>query len=275
MIKGKSPFPFETIVLAVAFTPDTAVLISEMKRLCELHKAIAVFIHVGKKTGDKQRELALLLNINGFHDGNSRIYWEQGEAVSCILKICKHEVADLLISGASERENFALPIGQVATGIATKAKCSVLIYAESPVGGFKKIVVNGIEHKKTDLTVLTSLYVASKENVASILITDEESTNSDNEANNSFSPSVIKTVSPVIHETLNKSKVKLNYFSLPNEHCETISEYAFKNNADLIVTHSSEHHLLIFDRIVNSRGIESLLKSLPCNLLIVHARLPE
>lgn len=273
MIKGKSPYPFETIVLAVAFTPGLTLLVSEMKRLCELHETLAVFIHVGKKTGDKQRELALLLSMNGFHDGNSRIYWEQGEIVNSILRICKHEVADLLITGASEGENFTLPVGQTTTGIATKAKCSVLIFTGSPSGSFKKIVVNGIEHKKTDLTILTSLYIAEKENVDSILVADDNEGSLYEEATNDNNRQALKTGSYALREIIGKSKVNVNFFSLANENCKTISEYAFKNDADLIITHSSDHHLLIFDRISNGEGIEALLMNLPCNLLIVHSRL--
>ena len=196
----------------------------------DLHNAVAIFIHVGKKTGDKNRELALLLSMNGFHDGNSRIYWEQGEIINSILRICKHEVADLLVAGASERENFALPIGQITTGIAMKAKCSVLIFAGSPAGGFKNIVVNGGEHEKTELTVLTSLFIAKKENVASINITDDDGIYSVEETSNDFIRRTFNTGSSIFRETIDSSKIHINFISLANEQCETISEYAFKNN---------------------------------------------
>ena len=275
MIKGKNPYPFETIALAVSFSPGLPILVTEMKRMCELHKSLAVFIHVGKKTSEKQRELALLLTSNGFHDGNSRIYWEQVDIVSSILQICKHEVVDLIIVGASEKENFALPIGQIAANIATKAKCSVLVFTDSGAGSFKKIIVNGIEHKKTDLTILTSIYFAEKENSESIFISDDSGVSSYEDRSNDNIPPTLKKDLFIFKGAIENSKVKINLFSLSGEQCDSISDYAFKNNADLIVTHSSEHMLLIFDRISSHDGIDALLKKLPCNLLVVHSRLIE
>ncbi|MBL0103953.1 MAG: hypothetical protein IPP51_09485 [Bacteroidetes bacterium] len=78
MIKGKPSYPFHTIALAVSFSPGLEFLIRETKRLCDLHAAMAIFVHAGKKTGDKFRELSSVLSSARFHDGNSRIYWEQG-----------------------------------------------------------------------------------------------------------------------------------------------------------------------------------------------------
>lgn len=49
MIKGRAPFPFETIALALAFSPRLEALIAETARLAQLHQAKALFIHVGKK----------------------------------------------------------------------------------------------------------------------------------------------------------------------------------------------------------------------------------
>jgi hypothetical protein len=273
MIKGKPPYPFETIALAVEFSPGLPFLIDETKRLCQLHNSLAVFIHVGKKTGEKQRELANLLTMNGFHDGNSRIYWEQGEIVNSILKICKSEVADLLIAGASQNENFNLPVGMNAAGLATKAKCSVLIYRNAVNSDVKKIVVNNAEHKKSDMTFHTALYFADKENVPELFVSGENS-DSFEEAANEFNNQGTEN-SFLSNPTINEKKVIVNYFSLAKENCSSIAEYAFKNNVDFIITHSSDHHLLIFDRISSSDGIDTMLKNLPCNLLIVHTRLPE
>ena len=270
MIKRKPPYPFQTIALAVSFSPGLKYLVAEMRRLCDLHKSVAVFIHVGKKTGDKQREFSFLLSENGFHDGNSRIYWENDDVTNCILRICKHEVVDLLVCGASERENFNMPAGSTAWDLATRAKCSVLIYSGQPPGLFNKIVVNGIEHNKTDLTLLTALYFAEKEKSPALFVVEE------NDGNNySGDRPLVSNDSMTVREAIEKSNIILNQFTLSGENCATLSEFAFKNNADLLVTYSSDHKLLIFDRIANKNGIEALLKDLSCNLLVVHSRLPE
>jgi hypothetical protein len=274
MIKGRSPFPFETIVLAVSFSPGLNSLISEMQRLCFLHKATGVFIHVGKKTSEKQRELSLLLSTNGFHDGNSRIYWEQGDIIPSILRICKHEVADLVILGASEKANFALPAGPNATAIATRAKCSVLIYTSPPGGNMKKIVVNGTENRKTDLTLNTSIYFAEKENSAELIIIEDSIESSYADSSTNFEMQATQR-SSTSRKVISDSKVPVKIVSLVNEGCLSVSEYAFKSSADLIITHSSDHHLLIFDRISNGNGIEAILNDLSCNLFIVHSRVTE
>jgi hypothetical protein len=273
MIKGKPPFPFETIALAVEFAPGLSFLVSETRRLSDVHGALAIFIHVGKKTSEKQRELSTLLNSFGFHDGNSRVYWEQGEIVNCILKICKHEVVDLLIAGASQNENFNLPPGVNAVGLAVKSKCSVLIYKNNRHFTLEKIIVNNTDHKKSGETFRTALYLAEKENISSLLVSGDGNETFDEFINDFYSQTCGTSVDS--NPTINEKKVSINYFSLAKENCSTITEYAFKNNVDLIVTHSSDHHLLIFDRITVNDGIESMLKNLPCNLLIIHSRLPE
>jgi hypothetical protein len=273
MIKGKPPYPFETIALAVEFAPGLPFLVSETKRLCELHHALAVFIHTGKKTSEKQRELSNLLNHHGFNDANSRICWETGEIVNSVLRVCKNEVVDLLIAGASQNENFNLPVGTNAKGLATNAKCSVLIYKNSLFSDTKKIIVNNSGHKKSDLTFQTALYFAEKESVGEIYISGENSENLEEAAVefNTISSEDDLHSEQVIRE----KKISLRFFNPEKENYTGITDYAFKNNFDFIITHSSDHHLLIFDRIFSHDGIDAILKSLPCNLLIVHSRLPE
>ena len=274
MIKGKLPYPFETIALAVSFSPGLPLLISEMKRLSQLHSSQSIFIHVGKKTGEKQRELAGLLSANGFHDGNSRIYWEQEDILKSILRVCKHEVVDLLIAGASDRENFNPPVGKMASSLAKQAKCSVLIYKGFLSTKFSKIVVNGADHEKAELTLLTSLYFAEKENISEIYISEDNRTSEFEESQSNYSNKTIDE--PILSQAaINMTKVNVIVFSLAKESCSTLSEYAFKNKTDLIITLSSDHHLLIFDRISSSDGIDNLLTDLSCSLLIVHSRLPE
>ena len=77
MIKGRSPFPFETIALAVAFSPRLEGLIAETRRLQKTYKAKVVFIHVGKKTTEKQRLLYGLdrksTRLNSSHEWISRM----------------------------------------------------------------------------------------------------------------------------------------------------------------------------------------------------------
>jgi hypothetical protein len=264
MIKGRSPFPFEKIALGVSFNPLLREMIAETKRLCQLHNSFAVFIHCGKKTGEKQRELYALLNQNNFNDSNSAIHWQQGETVQDILAVCKMEVVDLILCGSNDKAVFEKPAGHVAAAIAKRSKCSVLIFAGAPGKKFEKVVINGSEHKKTDLTIRTGLYFCEKEGVGEIIIAEDEST----PHGTAYGMQTRLKEKQSSSGSLRPLEKWMNYS--PDK---SISKIAFEAGADLVVTRSYDHSLLIFDRISGSDGIDDLLQNLPCNLLIVHSRL--
>lgn len=272
MIKGKPPVPFQTIALGISFSPGLPALISEMRRLREIHYSLAVFIHVGKKTSDKNRELSELLTFHGFNDFNSRIYWENGDEVTNILRICKHEVVDLLLIGASDKLNFAIPAGKITRILAVKAKCSVLIYTTMPASqGYNSIIVSSNDERKSELTLTTAIHLAETEKAKELIINDDIVRNIEADSN-----SLSLVEEPVINltsltETLNKLSIKVSRVSL-NGYTE-LADYAFRNEVDLLVTNSSDHRLHIFDRISYEEGIETLIDKLPCNLLLVHSRI--
>jgi len=273
MIKGKSPYPFQTIALAVSFSPGLPFLIAEMKRLSELHGSFAIFLHIGKKTNDKHRDLISLLSSHHFNDSNSRIYWEQGDTVPNILRICKHEVVDLLLLGASEKDQFKLPAGRITNEIATQAKCSVMIYADyTSVDKFKNIVIEGGEHSKTEQTIQTGIYFADKIHATNITVFDEGGVSSYADSYSGFSKKVEDEGEAVVADTPSKSKISINRITLSSASSNDIADYCFKNDTDLLVMRSSEHRLRIFDRISEEKSIENFLSKLPCNLLIVHSR---
>jgi len=94
MIKGKPSYPFETIALAVAFSPRLEALIAEMKRFASLFNARVIFSHIGKRSAEKESHLRNILSHYGFNETNSDIEWEDGEAVESILAVCKRNVVD-------------------------------------------------------------------------------------------------------------------------------------------------------------------------------------
>lgn len=268
MIKGRSPFPFETIAVALSFAPGMESLIGEAKRLCLQHNAMAVFIHAGKKTSEKHRLLGLALTAHGFHDGNSRVYWEQAGDVASVLQICKHEVVDLLLAGVSDRNNFELPAGRFATELASKAKCSVLFYCrQRPTGAFANIYVNAMDHRKTEWTVATGMYMAEKENAPHLVLFDESNESNDE----SVATKALQKWSYALRTAIGQSKVKFIHQSTNGI---PVNEFVFQNNADLFIINSPDHHLRIFDRIF-SNNVEKSLANPPCHLLIVHSRLQD
>jgi nucleotide-binding universal stress UspA family protein len=270
MIKGKPAYPFHTIALAVSFAPGLEFLVRETKRHCDIHAAMAIFVHAGKKTGDKFRELSTILTSAGFHDGNSRIYWEQGGPVNSVLQVCKHEVVDLLLIGASDKADFGAPVGNFSREIAAKAKCSVLMYANRD-GSFRRIVVNGQDHRKTEQTILTTFYIGESEKAEEIIIAEEN----DNHENSQITVEAgINRLSPEVRSAMGRISSEIIVTPISSEGTSSLSDFAFRKGADLLVVNSTDHHLRIFDRIY-SNEIDSVMKQLPCNLMIVHSRLPE
>ncbi len=274
MIKGKPSFPFNTIALGVVFNEELDFLVSEMKRLTENHGSLAVFIHYGKKTTDKFVQLSKVLTKYGFHDGNSRIYWEQANAASAILQICKHEVVDLLLLGLSQNKNFAQPFGKLTQELATKAKCSVLIYT-APVSNMKRIVIEANNHRKTEHALLTAFYFSEREKAQEVIVLDvaEQFASADSvRSSDGFSQELFSDSR--LNESIERMALNVSIENSANENFEDITEYAQKKNADLIIVNSIDHHLQIFERI-SQNHVDAMLPKLPCNLLIVHSRLIE
>ncbi len=273
MIKGKPSFPFSTIALAVAFNDELDFMVSELKRLSENHGSLAVFIHHGKKTGDKSIQLSSILNKYGFHDGNSRIYWEQATAVAAILQICKHEVVDLLLVGLSQNKTFAQPHGKLAQELATKAKCSVLVYANTTTP-MKRIAIEARNHRKTEHALLTAFYFSEKEKADEVIVLDgiEQFVSADRTNQSNFSAEIFPDSK--LNESIENMALNVSIANILNESVEDIAEYSQKNNIDLVIVNSIDHHLQIFDTL-SQNHIDAILPKLSCNLLIVHSRLIE
>lgn len=289
MIKGKPPYPFQTIALAVAFSPRLEALIAETRRLQELHHSKVVFIHVGKRTTEKQRQLDGYLNHYGFNDSNSRVFWEQGGLVETIIRICKLEVVDLLVIGALQRENvLTYYMGSVSREVSRKAKCSVLMITEPKIRPepWKVIVVNGHEHLKTPYTLNTAIHIARKEGVSSLMVANEVDVPAlaMSMADDSTAPDLdamrVRLLEDEtekfnhLRERLEDRSMPIEFHALSGRSGHTIGQFARQIHADLLVVNSPDHHLSIFDRIF-THDLEYLLSDMPCNMLIVHSRLGE
>ncbi|MFN8142841.1 MAG: universal stress protein [Bacteroidia bacterium] len=286
MIKGKPSYPFDKIALAVAFSPRLEQLIAETKRLTETHQAKAVFIHVGKKTSDKQRQLTSLLNNYGFNDSNSIIAWEQGDPVEVILAVCKREIVDLLIIGALQKENvITYYMGSISREISRKAKCCVLMLTKPSVQPrpFQKFVVNGHEHPKTLNTLKTAIHFAKQEKANEIIIVDEvdipalsmsmaeDSTEPEgHQIKNEFISDEQNRIQKILKE-VDHGNVHVHHRIISGRAGHTIAKFAMEQEADLLVVNSPDHTLSIFDRIF-THDIEYMLADMPCNMLIVHTR---
>jgi nucleotide-binding universal stress UspA family protein len=286
MIKGKASYPFETIALAVAFSPRLEALVAETKRLAELFHAKTVFVHVGKRTSDKEKHLNNYLLNYGFNDSNCIVHWQDGNPVDIVLAVCKKNVVDLLIIGALEKENLLkYYMGSVSREISRRAKCSVMLLTDPKIRpvAFQNIVVNGHEHSKTIHTMNTALYFAEKEGVNEVLVVDELDIPglSMSMAEDSTEPEVVTFKSAILQEekiklssligSLDKRNIEIKMKTISGRSGYTIAQFAQNAKADLLVVNSPDHHLNIFDRIF-SHDLEYVLADLPSNMLIVHSR---
>lgn len=286
-LKGRPPFPFETIAVAVAFSPRLEALLAEAARLAGIFNAQLLLIHVGKRTAGKETALGEMCERVKIE--RPRIVWQTGDPVSALLKACKENLVDLLVLGALRRENvFRYYLGSVARGMSRRAKCSLLLLTEPTVNGaqFTKIVVGCVEHAKTVHTLNTAIYLARRVGCGEMRVVKEV-----DQAGLAMAMSDDSTTiesARVRGQLLLDEEAKLAEMTaacdtgdilvsrkiLPGRPGFAIRQYARDCHADLLAINSPDSRYGIMDRIF-THDMEHILENLPCNMLIVHSRLPE
>jgi nucleotide-binding universal stress UspA family protein len=286
-LKKRASYPFETIAVAISFSPRCQPVLAEAKRLSDFLSSALLLIHIGDKTAEKEKQLDEMMANVGIDANQSRVIWMEGDPVDTILKLCKLNIVDLLVLGALEKENILkFYIGSIARSISRKAKCSVLLLTNptNEPRKLKKIVVNGVENPKTIHTINTSVYLAKKLKVKDLTIVNEVNViglamalSQDSTAPQS------KEIKKIIAEeseeslqsildTVDSGEVKITDKVIKGKPGYAISKYAKDKKADLLVINSPDTHLNVFDRIF-THDIEYILADLPCNVLIVHSRI--
>src|ERR1051326_4472042 len=96
-LKKRPSWPFETIAVALAFSPRLEGVLAEAKHLSSTLGASLLLIHVGTKTQTKEERLDKLMNKLGLDPDHVRVIWMEGDPVNSILRLCKLNVVDLLI----------------------------------------------------------------------------------------------------------------------------------------------------------------------------------
>jgi nucleotide-binding universal stress UspA family protein len=285
-LKNRPSYPFETIAVAVSFSPSCLPVLAEAKHLADILNSALILIHIGEKTSEKEQLLDELMNQVGIDDSHYRVIWMEGEPVETILKLCKLNIVDLLILGALEKENvLKYYLGSIARNISRKAKCSVLLLTnplEHP-RKYKKIVVNGVENPKTIHTICTTFYLAKHLNVKDVtivnemnvpglamVIADDSTAPEAKEIKKNLSEEIEESIQSII-EKCDTAGVNVSNKSIKGKPGYAISKYAKDRKADLLVINSPDTHLNLLDRIF-THDIEYILAHLPCNLLIVHSR---
>jgi nucleotide-binding universal stress UspA family protein len=285
-LKKRPSYPFETMAVAISFSPSCQSLLAEAKRLSDVLGASLLLLHIGDQTPEKEQKLDSIMDAVGVDPKRSRVIWMEGDPVDTILKLCKLNIVDLLVLGALEKENILkFYLGSIARNISRKAKCSVLLLtnpSDEPMK-LKKIVVNGVENPKTIHTINTSLYLAKHLKVKDLTIVKEVDISGIAMAiaDNTTAPQtkeIKKNITDESEETLQMiiDKCDIGDINVTDKIIKgkpgyAISKFARDKKADLLVINSPDTHLNVFDRIF-THDIEYILADLPCNVLIIHSR---
>lgn len=287
-LKNRPSYPFETIAVALSFSPQCKFILLEAKRIADLLGSTLLLLHIGTKNSEKENELEMLMNNVGINSNRIRVIWMEGEPVDTILKLCKLNIVDLLILGALQKENLIkFYIGSIARNISRKAKCSILLVSKPFVAltELKKIIINGVENPKTIHTINTALYLANylKVNEVTIVnemdvpgltmaIADDSTAPQAKEIKKNIAEAKTENLHALINKCNNKSNIVIKDKFINGKAGYAISKYAKDKQADLLVINSPDTNLTLFDRIF-THDMEYILANLPCNLLIIHSRI--
>ena len=284
-LKNRPSYPFETIGVAVAFSPRLEAMLQEAKHYSDAFKSQIVLMHVGEKDPRKEEMLDVLITNIGFPKTRTRVIWMEGDPTDTILSLCKLNVVDLLILGALEKENlYKYYVGSVARNISRRAKCSVLLitHPQLQVKRFKKIVINGVDNPKTLHTLRTAAYFARCEKLKDLTLVQEidmptfamTMADTNNSEANKIKREMLEEESAKLMQMVEQVKseeMEIVVKTVSGKPGYAIANFARTKGYDLLVLNSPDTHLGLFDRIF-THDIEYILADLPCNLLIVHSR---
>lgn len=285
-LKGRPPYPFETIGVAVAFSPRLEMVLGEARRLAATFNARLVLIHVGERTGAKEALLRQTMATAGLDDPEIPVVWREGDPVSRLLETCKDNTVDLLILGARRRENMLrYYLGSVARGLSRAAKCSLLLLTEPKAAGsaFTKIVVSGVVNPKTIFTMNTAVYLARELGGQEMTVVTESdqpglamAVAEDSRAGEAmhFKDQVTSEEAAQTHAMVclcAPGEIRITEKVIHGRSGYAIRQYAEHQGADLLVLNSPDSRYGLIDRLF-THGMEYILEDLPCNMLIVHSR---
>lgn len=287
-LKGRPSYPFETIAVAVAFSPKLEAIMAEARQLAENFKARLLLIHVGTHTAAKEASLSEICANLGINR-EVRTIWGSGDTVSTLLETCKQHMVDLLILGARRRENvFRYYLGSVARSLCRRAKCSLLLLTEPKISttNFGKIVVDCVEHPKTPHALQTAFYFAEgigAHEIRAIREVDQSglamamSDDSTSGERTQVKEQLVQGAEARLRELTSgraSEKLIVQTAALTGRPGFIIRQYAEECDADLLVIHSPDGRYRLMDRIF-AHDLEHILEHLPCNMLIVHARIGD
>ena len=275
--------PFKKLALAINLSPTGKRLLQEAKRLQSLLNAELILIHVGNKDEVKQEKLHKIMSECGVDTGSTKLVWQEGDPAKVIMKTAEEESADLLISGALEKESsFKYFLGSVARRIMRESACSVLILttAHEWENGFKKFAVSTDFSSRSETAILKAHKLALLESAEefvvirefqvpglSITVSDSGSLKEVEAIKENWQKEEEDKLNVFIRE-LNLKEIPIKTVSLFGKEGWEANRYARENNSDIFVTAAPRRKPKFFDRIF-IHSFEFVIKEISSSLLII------
>lgn len=280
----ENPYPYKKVAFAVAFSPRLDAILSEAYRLYQVFNCELLFIHVGDKNTQKEKELEKKLAENKLPAQKREVIWEDGSPGNKLLDVCHEEEVDLLVLGALQRESLlSYYIGSVARKVCRKGDFSILLLTEprSRPAPLEKIVVSAPEHPKTPVTLSTALHWGQEFKSKELFVVRESTlygfgkmiSEDTMEEEEKFKEEFMKTENESLNRVLKQlncqEDIQIKTEIVTGKPGYEIAKFAKNKNADLLVVNSPDSRLGIMDRFF-PHDLEHVLADLPCSLLIVH-----
>ena len=103
-LKGRSPYPFETIGVIVSLSARLEVVLAEAGNLANIFGARLLLIQIGKQTIKLQTTFDKIYERIGTNFQKATRVWLEEITVKTLLTICKENSVDLLILETIQRE---------------------------------------------------------------------------------------------------------------------------------------------------------------------------
>lgn len=260
-------------------------MLSEARRISKKLDAELLLIHAGEKNPRLEQQLKRLLERVEIDPSTIEVIWEEGKPVQVLSEVCYRESVDLLILGAVQNEAMLnYYIGTVARRISRRPPCSLLLVTnpKATESRLNSLVVNGIDHPKTENTIRTAMSFAAHFDVNEVTVVEE------------VSPAKLKTkivddktfekaqaererlreeenqrIREVVNHCQEKRDIEINMRCVFGKEGYSIGHFAEVKKADLLVMNSPDSKLGFLDRFF-PHDLEYVLSDMPCDLMIVH-----
>src|ERR1044071_6092114 len=93
-LKRRPSYPFETIGVAIAFSPRMEAILAEAKILADAFNAQLLLMHIGDRTREKESSLDEMMRKLRINEKKTRVIWHEGDPGTTLLELCKLNIVD-------------------------------------------------------------------------------------------------------------------------------------------------------------------------------------